>query len=286
MDQHEHCSRSSSRSERLPSICVGVPHKPLISPLSCTAHAPPSPSASSSHAHPAIISTPQTNEANTLLPSHYITISSPSTPRRSSSILPSPFLVHSTPVLPTVTKMSPQVLAPPPPSHNPSFHDQPRPSSRSERLLRETLRRDRAASISPRSRVPRTESRPGRVASTSSEMFHCACTDSDDEGDQGHDNPLHVSLLFANLPQHQQKHAPPLQRASKSSADVQTLTRPRESALREKEPIPTVFHLNLPPSRAAPHGQLESYVCSTAVAQARNCHPDRASTSSSPEVSI
>jgi hypothetical protein len=293
MDQHQLRSRSSSRSElvdRPPSRSVGDLHKPLISPLSSVAHASPSPSTPTpschSHSHPAITSTPQSNEANALSPSHYITISSPSTPRRSSSVLPSPFLHPSSPVLPTLTKMSPQVLAPPPPSHNSSLHDHPRSSSRSEVLLRETLRRDRAASISPRSRIPRTESRPGRIASTSSEMFHCACTDSDDEGNLGYDNPLHVSLLFANLPKHQQNHAPPLQRASKSSADVQTLAR-RESDLREKDPIQTVFHLKLPhSSHPVPQSHLESYLCGTAIAQAHDRHPDRDSTSSSPEVSI
>ncbi|KAH9969320.1 hypothetical protein BGW80DRAFT_1335572 [Lactifluus volemus] len=291
MDQHPLRSRSSSRSDLPPAISVSDPHKPLISPLSTRTSVPPSPSSSSSchpqRSHPAISSTPQSNEANTLTPSRYITTSSPSTPPRSSSLLASPFLLPSSPVLPALTKMSPQVLAPPPPSHNSSFHHDPRPSSRSEVLLRETLRRDRAASISPRSRIPHTESRPGRIPSTSSEMFHCACTDSDDEDNQDHLNPLHVSLLFSNFPQHHQGHAPPLQRASKSSGDVQTLSRRRESDLREKDHIPTLFHVKLPHSHPVPQNHhLESYFPPTAVTQARGRHPDHDSTSSSQEVSI
>jgi hypothetical protein len=300
MDQHQQGSRSSSRSElpnRSPYICVplGDPHKAHTTPLSSnSAHAPPSPSSSSStypspstpshrHTHPAITSTPQTNEANALFPPHYIT-SSHSTPRRSSSILPSPFLVPSSPVLPTLLTMSPQVLAPPPVPLNPPSHDQPRPSSRSERLLRETLRRDRAASLSPRSRMPRTESRSGRIASTSSEMFHCACTDSDDEGDHALENSLHVSLLFANLPQHHQNPALPLQRSSKSSADVQSLAG-RESDLKEKRPIAPLCHVNLPHRSAVPRSPFEGYICGATVAQARDRHADRDLTWSSPEVS-
>jgi hypothetical protein len=150
------------------------------------------------HSHlPAHTSTPHCNEANTLLPPHYITPSPLLTPRRTSSHLPSPLITPS-PVLPTLATMSPQVLVPPPIPQTPSLQDQLRSASRSERLLRETLRRDRAASLSPRTRVRRPESSSGRIASTSSEMFHSACTDSDEEGDEHHDNALHVSLLFAN----------------------------------------------------------------------------------------
>jgi hypothetical protein len=287
MDQHQHHSRSSSRSEREPAnpICLPVcdPHKTHSYPSTCSsACAPPSPSTSApSHRHllPAKPSTPQTNEANALFPPHYIT-SSFSTPRRTSSVLPSP-LVPS-PALPTLLTMSPQVLAPPLPSLNPPLHDQPRPSSRSERLLRETLRRDRAASLSPRSRMPRPDFASGRVASTttSSEMFHCACTDSDDEVDQAHGTSHHVSLLFANLPQHQQKPSPPLQRASKSSADVHSMSRRRESDLKEKEPIPPLFHINPPHRSAVTPAPFEGCLYGTVGAQTRDRCPDREAWSS------
>lgn len=297
MDQY---SRSSSRSEllnRLSSVCVpaGHPHKVHSSPFTCTARAPPSPSSSSAypssstpcHRHllPANTSTPQTNEANALFPPHYIT-SSLSTPRRSSSVLPSPFIVPSSPLLPTLSTMSPQVLALPPVPLNPPSHDQPRPSSRSERLLRETLRRDRAASLSPRSRMPHPESHSSRIASTSGEMFHCACTDSDDEGEQDRETSQHGSLLFANLPQHQQQRpAPPLQRAPRS-ADVHSHTRRRrESDLREKEPLVPLFQTNPPHRSSAAQSPFESYLCGAAITQARDRHPDRESTWSSPEVS-
>ena len=293
MDQHQHRSRSSSRSEREPAnpICrlpVCDPHKTHSSPSSCSACACASPSTSApSHRHllPAKPSTPQTNEANALFPPHYIT-SSFSTPRRTSSVLPSPLLVPS-PALPTLLTMSPQVLAPPLPSLNPPLHDQPRPSSRSERLLRETLRRDRAASLSPRSRMPRPDFASGRVASTttSSEMFHCACTDSDDELDQAHGTSHHVSLLFANLPQHQQKPSPPLQRASKSSADVHSMSRRRESDLREKEPIPPLFHINPPHPSAVTPAPFEGCLYSVVGAQTRDRYLDRESAWSSAEVS-
>ena len=292
MDQHQHRDRLSSQSERELDnpICLPVsdPHKAHSSPSTCSACASPSPSTSAypstsapSHRHlpPANTSTPQTNEANALFPPHYIT-SSFSTPRRTSSVLPSPFLVPS-PALPTLLTMSPQVLAPPLPALNPPIHDQPRPSSRSERLLRETLRRDRAASLSPRSRMPRPDFSSGRIASTStsSEMFHCACADGDEEADQ----PLgtsHVSLLFANLPQHQQR-PPPLQRSAKSSADVHSMRR-RES---EKEPMPPLFHINPPHRGAVTHGPLEGYLYGAADAQTRDRHPDRESVWSSAEVS-
>ena len=291
MDQHQHRSRSSSRSEREPPnpICLPVcdPLKTHISPSTSTysACAPPSPSTSSpSHRHllPAKPSTPQTNEANALFPPHYIT-SSFSTPRRTSSVLPSPFLAPS-PALPTLLTMSPQVLAPPLPSLNPPLHDQPRPSSRSERLLRETLRRDRAASLSPRSRMPRPDFASGRVASTttSSEMFHCACTDSDDEADQAHGSSHHVSLLFGNLPQHQRKPLPPLQRASKSSADVHSMSRRREPDLKEKELIPPLFHVNPPHRSAITPAPFEGCLNG---AQTRDRYPDRESGWSSTEVS-
>jgi len=292
MDQHHHRSRSSSRSElpnRPSSICVslGHPHKAHCSLLSC---GPPSPSTSAyppspvpSHSHPAITSTPQTNEANALFtPHHYITSSlSLSTPRR-SSYLPSPFSVPSSPVLPALLTMTPQVLVPPPAPLNPPPHDQPRPSSRSERLLRETLRRDRAASISPRSRMPRAESRSGHVASTSSEMFHCACTDSDDEGDLTHDTSPHVSLLFTNLPQHRHQR-PVLQHAPtpNSSADV---PRRHESGLREKERMAPLCHSNSYRG-AALQNPFESYPYGPTVAQKRDRHADRESTWSSTEVS-
>lgn len=292
MDQHQHRSRSSSRSEHEPAnpICLPVcdPHKTHSFPSTCTsACAPPSPSASApSHRHllPAKSSTPQTNEANTLFPPLYIT-SSFSTPRRTSSVLPSPFLVPS-PALPTLLTMSPQVLAPPLPTLNPPLHDQPRPSSRSERLLRETLRRDRAASLSPRSRMPRPDFASGRVASTttSSEMFHCACTDSDDEVDQAHGSSHHVSLLFANLPQ-QQRPSPPLQRASKSSADVHSLGRRRDSDLKEKEPIPPLFHINPPHRSAVTPAPFEGCLHGAVGAQTRDRYPDRELAWSSAEVS-
>jgi hypothetical protein len=296
MDQHQHRSRSSSRSEREPAnpICLPGcdPHKTHSSPSTCTsACAPPSPSTSApSHRHllPAKPSTPQTNEANALFPPHYIT-SSFSTPRRTSSVLPSPFLVS--PALPTLLTMSPQVLAPPLPSLNPPLnpplHDQPRPSSRSERLLRETLRRDRAASLSPRSRMPRPDFASGRVASTatSSEMFHCACTDSDDEVDQPHGTSHHVSLLFANLPQHQQKPSPPLQRASKSSADVHSMGRRRESDLKEKEPIPPLFHINPPHRSAVTPAPFEGCLYGAVSAQTRDRCLDHELAWSSTEVS-
>jgi hypothetical protein len=182
--------------------------------------------------------------------------------------------------------MSPQVLPPPPAPLSPPFHDQPRPSSRSERLLRETLRRDRAASLSPRSRMPRPESRSSRIPSTSSEMFHCACTDSDDdEGDHALETPLHVSLLFSNLPQHHQTPPLSLQRSSKSSADVPSLSRRRESDIKEKEPIVPLFHINPPHRSAPPQRAFEGYLGGAAVAQGRDRHPDRESTWSSPEVS-
>jgi len=302
MDQHnQQRSRSSSRSE-LPNrhsyisvpVPVGDPHKAHSAPFSCAARSPPSPSTSAypspstpsrRRTPPAITSTPQTNEANALFPPYYIT-SSHSTPRRSSVVLPSPFLVPSSPALPTLLTMSPQVLAPPPAPLNPPSHDQPRPSSRSERLLRETLRRDRAASLSPRSRIPRAESRSGRIASTSSEMFHCACTDSDDEeGDHALETPLHVSLLFANVPQHHQQPPLPLQRSSKSSADVQSLSRRRESDIKEKEPFVPPFHANPPHRSAVRQIPLEGYPNGAAIAQARDRYPDRESMWSSPEVS-
>ncbi|KAI0268905.1 hypothetical protein BGY98DRAFT_1101407 [Russula aff. rugulosa BPL654] len=294
MDQHQHRSRSSSRSEREPTnpICLPVcdPHKTHSSPSTstCFACAPTSPSTSApSHRHllPAKPSTPQTNEANALFPPHYIT-SSFSTPRRTSSVLPSPFLVPS-PALPTLLTMSSQVLAPPLPSLNPPLHDQPRPSSRSERLLRETLRRDRAASLSPRSRMPRPDFASGRVASTttSSEMFHCACNDSDDEVDRPNGSSHHVSLLFANLPQHQQKHSPPLQRASKSSVDVHSMSRRRESDLKEKEPIPPLFHINPPHRSAVTPAPFEGCLYGAVSAQTRDRYPDRESAWSSTESS-
>jgi hypothetical protein len=294
MDQHQHRSRSSSRSEREPTnpICLPVcdPHKTHSSPSTstCFACAPTSPSTSApSHRHllPAKPSTPQTNEANALFPPHYIT-SSFSTPSRTSSVLPSPFLVPS-PALPTLLTMSSQVLAPPLPSLNPPLHDQPRPSSRSERLLRETLRRDRAASLSPRSRMPRPDFASGRVASTttSSEMFHCACNDSDDEVDRPNGSSHHVSLLFANLPQHQQKHSPPLQRASKSSVDVHSMSRRRESDLKEKEPIPPLFHINPPHRSAVTPAPFEGCLYGAVSSQTRDRYPDRESAWSSTEVS-
>lgn len=302
MDQHnQQRSRSSSRSE-LPNrhSYISVPdplgdlHKAHSTPFSCAARSPPSPSTSAypspstpSHRRtpPAITSTPQTNEANALFPPHYIT-SSHSTPRRSSSVLPSPFLVPSSPVLPTLLTMSPQVLAPPPAPLNPPSHDQPRPSSRSERLLRETLQRDRAASLSPRSRMPQAESRSGRIASTSGEMFHCACTDSDDDqGDHAVETPIHVSLLFANVPQHHQRPPLPLQRSSKSSADVRSLSRRRESDIKEKEPFVPLSHANPPHRSAVRQIPFEPYPDGAVIAQARDPYPDRESMWSSPEVS-
>ena len=288
MDQHQHRSRSSSRSEFAPppaSISVAVPHKDHASKLTYSLRALPSPSSSAypsssllSHRHspPAHTSTPHCNEANTLLPPTYITPPL-STPRRTSHP-PSPLITPS-PVLPTLATMSPQVLVPPPIPQTPSLQDQLRSASRSERLLRETLRRDRAASLSPRTRVRRPESSSGRVASTSSEMFHCACTDSDEEGDEHHDNALHVSLLFVNPPQHQQQFAPPLQRASKSSADVRPLSR------REKESIPSAIHINSSHRRPAPQSQQE-YMYGPPMTQVRDRCPDRDPTWSSPEVSI
>jgi hypothetical protein len=293
MDQHR--SRLSSQSERELANPICLPacdlHKAHSSPSSCSACASPSPSAypstsppSHRHPHPATSSTPQTNEANALFPPHYIT-SSFSTPRRTSSVLPSPLLVPS-PALPTLLTMSSQVLAPPLPSPNPPLHDQPRPSSRSERLLRETLRRDRAASLSPRTRAPRPDFASGRIASTStsSEMFHCACTDGDDEVDQADGASQHVSLLFANLPQHQ-KPPPPLQRSSKSSVDVHSMARRRESDPKEKEPIPPLFHINPPHRSAVTNGPFEGYLYGAADVQTRDRHPDRESVWSSAEVS-
>ncbi|KAH9957301.1 hypothetical protein BC827DRAFT_1157303 [Russula dissimulans] len=164
--------------------------------------------------------------------------------------------------------MPPQLLVPSPAPLNPPSHDQPRPSSRSERLLRETLRRDRAASISPRSRMPRAESRSGRVASTSSEMFHCACTDSDDEGDLVHDTSPHVSLLFTDLPQHQRQR-PVLQHAPNGSADVLR----HESGLREKEPVVPLCHSNAYRG-AALQNPFESYPYGPTVSQKRDRHAD------------
>jgi hypothetical protein len=279
MDQHQHRSRSSSRSELAPppaSISVAVPHKTHASKLSYSLRASPSPSSSLlSHRHsPAHTSTPHCNEANTLLPPTYITPPTLSTPRRPSHP-PSPLITPS-PVLPTLATMSPQVLVPPPIPQTPSLQDQLRSASRSERLLRETLRRDRAASLSPRTRVRRPESSSGRVASTSSEMFHCACTDSDEEGDDRHE---HVSLLFVNPPQHQQKFAPPLQRASKSSADVRPLSR------REKESIPSAIHINSSHRRSAPQSQPEGFMYVAPMTQVRDRCPDRDPTWSSPESS-
>jgi hypothetical protein len=277
MDQHQHRSRSSSRSEFAPppaSISVAVPHKAHASKLTYSLRASPSPSSSLlSHRHsPAHTSTPHCNEANTLLPPHYIT---PNTPRRTSHP-PSPLITPS-PVLPTLATMSPQVLVPPPVPQTPSLQDQLRSASRSERLLRETLRRDRAASLSPRTRVRRPESSSGRVASSSSEMFHCACTDSDEEGDENH---APVSLLFANHPQHQQKFAPPLQRASKSSADVRPLSR------REKESVPSAIHINSSHRRSAPQSQPEGFMYVAPMTQIRDRCPDPDPTWSSPEVSF
>ncbi|KAH9993521.1 hypothetical protein BJV77DRAFT_997280 [Russula vinacea] len=237
MDQHQHRDRLSSQSEREPGnpICLPVsdPHKAHGSPSTCSACAPPSPSTSAypstsapshRHLHPAITSTPQTNEANTLFPPHYIT-SSFSTPRRTSSVLPSPFLVPS-PVLPTLLT----------------------------------------------------------ITSTSSEMFHCACTDGDDEVDLAN-GTSHVSLLFANLPQPQQKPSRPLQRSSKSSADVHSMGRRRESDLREKEPIPPLFPINPPHRNAVVQAPFEGYFYSAADAQMRDRHPDRESVWSSAESS-
>jgi hypothetical protein len=292
MDQHQHRPRSSSRSEREPAnpICLPLchPHKThSISPSTCSACAPSTPS-SPPPCHrpllPANTSTPQTNEANTLFPPHYIT-SSFSTPRRTSSALRSPFLAPS-PALPALLTMTPQVLAPPLPSLNPPVHDQPRPSSRSERLLRETLRRDRAASLSPRSRIPHPDFASGRVASTttSSEMFHCACTDSDDEVNQSN-GTSHVSLLFANLPQHQQKPSPPLQRSSKSSADVHSMGRRRELDLKEKELSPPLFHISYPHRGTVAPVPLDGYSYGTANAHMRDRYPDRELAWSSTEVS-
>ncbi|KAH9174045.1 hypothetical protein EDB89DRAFT_1954268 [Lactarius sanguifluus] len=291
MDQHQHRSRSSSRSESAhppASISVAGPHKAHASKLSYTLRAPPSPSAStypssscSSHRHslppPAHTSTPHCNEANT--PPHYITPPSPS-PRRLSYLLPSPLITPS-PVLPTLATMSPQVLVPPPNPQTPSLHDQLRSSSRSERLLRETLRRDRAASLSPRTRVPRPESRSGRVASTSSEMFHCACTDSDEEGDEHHDNSLHVSLLFVNPP----PHPPAFQRSSKSSVDVRPTSRRPEPHLKEKRSIPSVIHINSSQRRSAPQTQPEGFMYGAAMTQVLDRRPDRDPAWSSPESS-
>ena len=294
MDQHQHRSRSSSRSELAhppASISVAVPHKTPASKLAYSLRAPPSPSASAypssslpSHRHshlPAHTSTPHCNEANTLLPPHYITPSPLLTPRRTSSHLPSPLITPS-PVLPTLATMSPQVLVPPPIPPTPSLQDQLRSASRSERLLRETLRRDRAASLSPRTRVRRPESSSGRIASTSSEMFHSACTDSDEEEDEHHDNALHVSLLFASPTHHQQKIAPPLQRASRSSADVRP-SRRTEAHLMEKESIPSVIHINSSHHR---QNQPESFIYGAPMTQVRDRCPDRDPTWSSPEVSI
>lgn len=287
MDHHQHRSRSSSRSELahpLASISVAVPHKAHASKLIYTLRAPPSPSASasaypssslSSHRHslppPALTSTPHRNEANALLPPRYIT---PPSPRQPSYLLPSPLITPS-PVLPTLATMSPQVLVPPPVPQTPSLHDQLRSSSRSERLLRETLRRDRAASLSPRTRVRRPESRSGRIASTSSEMFHCACTDSDEEGDVHHENSLHVSLLFVNPPQHQQKCAPSLQRASKSSTDVHRRPEPH---LKEKGSVPSQ-------RRSLPQSQPESFMYGATMTQVHDPRSDRDATWSSPESS-
>ncbi|KAH9164204.1 hypothetical protein EDB89DRAFT_2017913 [Lactarius sanguifluus] len=256
MDQHQHRSRSSSRSESAhppASIPVAGPHKAHASKLSYTLRAPPSPSASaypssscSSHRHslppPAHTSTPHCNEANT--PPHYITPPSPS-PRRLSYLLPSPLITPS-PVLPTLATMSPQ-------PHYP-----------------------------PRTRVPRPESRSGRVASTSSEMFHCACTDSDEEGDEHHDNSLHVSLLFVNPP----PHPPAFQRSSKSSVDVRPTSRRPEPHLKEKRPIPSVIHINSSQRRSAPQAQQpESFMYGAAMTQVLDRRPDRDPAWSSPESS-
>jgi len=295
MDQHQHRSRSSSRSELahpLASISVAVPHKAHASKLTYSLRAPPSPSASAypssslaSHRHslppPAHTSTPHCNEANT--PPHYIPPPSPS-PHRLSYLLPSPLITPS-PVLPTLATMSSQVLVPPPIPQTPSLHDQLRASSRSERLLRETLRRDRAASLSPRTRVPRPDSRSGRIASTSSEMFHCACTDSDEEGDEHHDNSLHVSLLFVNPQQHQQGCAPSLQRASKSSPDVRPISRRPGPHLKEKESIPSVIHVSSSQRRPVPQSQPASFMYGAPMTQVLDHRPDRDPTWSSPEVS-
>jgi hypothetical protein len=297
MDQQdEHRSRSSSRSELahpLASIPLSVPQKAHATKHTYSLRASPSPSPSAypstsldSHRHslspPAHTSTPHRNEANALLPPHYIT--PPSLSTRSSYLLPS-HLIAPSPVLLTLATMSPQVLVPPPIPQTPSLHDQLRSSSRSERLLRETLRRDRAASLSPRTRVRRPESRSGRIASTSSEMFHCACTDSDEDGDEQHDNSLHVSLLFVNPPQHQQKFAPPLQRASKSSADVRPISRRPEPHLKEKESIPSVIHIDSSHRRPVPQSQPESFMYGAAMTQVRDRRPDHDPTWSSPDSS-
>ncbi|KAI0266941.1 hypothetical protein BC834DRAFT_871678 [Gloeopeniophorella convolvens] len=289
-------SRSSSRSDLASpraSSCVYYPHKAHSSPLSATrpsSVSSPSTSPSiSNHIVPALISTPRRNEANTPLPtSHYITSSFPSTPRRSSRIVSSPLLTPSSSAAPALAMAYQAHASTSSSSRNVSPHDQPRPSSRSERLLRETLRRDRALSLSPRSRVRRAESHSGRITSTSGEMFHCACTDGDDhdddnDDDDDDDDTPHVSLLFVNTPQQQQKHAPPLQRASRSSADVQALAR-SPFDVREKEPIPPVPSPKSTQRSVVPQSQLENYLRG-AIAQAREQQADRDWAWSSPESS-
>jgi hypothetical protein len=76
------------------------------------------------------------------------------------------------------------------------------------------------------------------------------CTDSDDEVDQAHGMSHHISLLFANLPQHQQKPSPTLQHASKSSADMHSMSRRRESDLRRRNLLhhfsTSIFHIAVP----------------------------------------
>jgi hypothetical protein len=94
-------------------------------------------------------------------------------------------------------------------------------------------------------RTPRPDIVSGRIASTStsSEMFHCACTDGDDEVDQAHG----TSHQFAPAPA---EAFTPLQRSSKSSADVHSMTRRRESDLKEKGAYstPLLSHTNPPHS--------------------------------------
>ena len=117
-------------------------------------------------------------------------------------------------------------------------------------------------------------------------MFHCACTDGDDdEGDHTLETPLHVSLLFANAPQHHQTPPLPLQRSSKSSADVQSLSRRRESDVKEKEPFVPLFHSNPPHRSAVRQIPFEGYPNGAVIPQVRGRYPDRESMWSSPEVS-
>ncbi|KAI0058737.1 hypothetical protein BV25DRAFT_1194464 [Artomyces pyxidatus] len=302
-------SRSSSRSDLSAFATLSCAFAELApAPIAFLQKARVSPPGTSSSTSPSPLrpSTPCRSHADTPPPSsprHTYTrpfhLPSPATPRN-NRLAPSTLLTPASPRVPTLA-MSVQIHSPTPasPSHHP--HDLPRPPSRSERLLRETLRKDRALSLSPRSRVRRTESYQGRVPSDN--MFDCACNDDDEQDNSG------VSLLFVGSQQQHQRHpsAPRavLHRSSKSVADVPSLRRGRErqrdgrgerdlSAL--PSPSSSSGSLQQQQQQQAPHravlrSQLEN-VLRGAGAQARERHTsdnserDRDWVWSSPEVRL